>query len=514
MKILLISLNRETEPFTAAPLGMALVCASLEAGGHEIRALDLLFSEDPAVDIREAVEGFGPELVGLSLRNIESSTEFLMPSYRKTVSVIRGVTSAPIVVGGPGFSVMPEQALRYLGVEYGIKGEGELAASKLALALEKGLDPTDIPGVCSVKDGAFTLSPRKIVEELDALPEPSWASLPMEGYDMVGVQSKRGCSFNCAYCTYPSLEGRRMRPRFPEAVASEIGRLGAEYGVSSFYFVDNVFNNPVSHAFDVCASLKKLDTEKHWGCLASPLGLDGRLLDAMAEAGCESVEIGADSLSDRALKGLGKPFGSSEVRQAVDRCKEAGMAHMLFLILGGPGEDEDTLKETFDALDRLSPDKVFAVAGIRVYPSTPIHKLAVETGIVTPDDNLLSPRFYVSDRLGERLYGLAEGYFRDRPGWIYYRASAVLDKKPASGPIAAKWDEAADRCLATVIKEVPMLLRPVARKAVIRRAGALAEQRGLASVSTVEVVDAFMEETPGPFRPVMEKSLRKFGLIE
>ncbi len=513
MKILLISLNRETEPFTAAPLGMALVCGSLGADGHDVRALDLLFEPQPEKAVAEAVKEFAPELVGLSLRNIESSTEFLMPSYKKAVAAIREATSAPIVLGGPGFSVMPEQAIGYLGVDYGIKGEGELAARELARALEKGLDPVGIPGVCAYRAGKFSISAPSALTSLDGIAACSWAGLNPGSYDMVGVQSKRGCSFSCAYCTYPALEGRRMRLRSPESVAREIEGLAKGHGVSAFYFVDNVFNNPRSHALDICSALNSMKVEAHWGCLASPIGLDGELLDAMKGAGCESVEIGADSLSGRALVGLGKPFKADEAEAAVTECRAAGMAHMVFLILGGPGEDEDTLRETFDALDRINPDKVFAVAGVRVYPDTPIHRLAVEAGMVSPDDDLLRPRFYVSDRLGGRLYEMAEEYFGRRPGWIYYRADAILDKKPDAPAAVTEWDDAARGCLSSMIEEVPRLLRPIAKKAVVRKAGWLASVRGLSAVSPAEVVDAFLDETPTPFRGALEKSLRRLGFI-
>jgi len=513
MKILLVSLNRETEPFTAAPLGMALIRGSLERDGHEVKALDLLYSGEPEKSVDEAIRGFRPELVGLSLRNIESSTEFLMPGYRDTVARIRALTTSPIVVGGPGFSVMPEQTLRYLGADYGIKGEGEHAVSELVLALSKGRAPSDIPGVCSIDDGVFRMATPEAVSDLDALPPPSWTGLPVDGYDMVGVQSKRGCSFSCVYCTYPALEGRRMRLRDPASVARGIRSLVDEQGIRAFYFVDNVFNNPRKHALEVCREMSSLDIDVQWGCLASPIGLDEELLVAMKSAGCESVEIGADSLSDRVLKGLGKPFGAGTAEKAVSACKDAGLAHMLFLILGGPGEDERTLNETFSALDRLSPDKVFAVAGIRVYPGTPVHRMAVDQRLILPEDGLLEPRFYVSEKLGERLYGIAGEYFKGRPGWIYYRADGVLDKgQPVPTSAVSVWDTAAESCLEAMLNEIPRLLRPMAKKAVVKKAGRLAHARGLKAVTSSEVVDAFREQTPAPFRAAMENSLKKMGL--
>lgn len=515
MKVLLISMNRETEPFTAAPLGLASVAAALMKAGHEVRAVDLLFSADPVRDIEGALDGFEPGLVGLSLRNIESSTEFLLPSYKELVVSIKGLCSAPIVVGGPGFSIMPIQALEYLGLEVGIVGEGERAAVELCRTLEAGGDLSGVRGLCTLNGGRYSVTPPEPIAGLGANPFPSWELFPVSRYDMVGVQSKRGCSFGCVYCTYPNLEGRAMRLRPPGLVAEEMGMALERHGRKSFYFVDNVFNNPREHAEGICKAISARGLDIEWGCLASPLGLDGRLAGLMSGAGCVSVEIGADSLSDMMLKRLRKSFTADDVRMSVKACKDAGMMHMVFIILGGPGEDRDTLRETFDALDEISPDKVFAVAGIRVYPGTPLAAMAVDEGLISPDDGLLTPAFYVSDRLGEGLYELAGEYFERHPDWIYYQARGVLGgvkKKPPDGSVS--WDGGAVQCLENVLEAVPRLLRPIAEKAVKRKANALALSRGLATVRAGDVRDAFLSETPGPFQGRMKERLRKLGLLD
>ena len=512
MDVLLISLNREAEPFTAAPLGMALVAGSLVGAGHRVRSVDLLFSDDPRAEIIQSFDGFRPGLVGISIRNIESSTEFLLPSYRDAVSVIKSVSDAPIAAGGPGFSILPEQALSYLGLELGIAGEGERAILELVSALETGQDPSGVPGVCVLRAGVFAHTPSALLEGPDLVQGPSWDGLPMTGYDMVGVQSKRGCSFNCIYCTYPSLEGRRLRLREPSLVAAEM-EASSSAGASAFYFVDNVFNNPPSHARAVCDAIKARGIDLSWGALVSPNGLDGGLVDAMAGSGCGSVEIGADSLSDRMLKNLGKSFRAADVRSAVSTCKITGLMHMVFLILGGPGEDYDTLMETFDAVDSLSPDKVFAVSGVRVYPGTPLARIAEAEGVIGPDDPLLMPVFYTSDRLGDRLYTLSEEFFGAHPGWLYYPAKGVTGDKPKQ-QAGLSWGADAMDCFEKVMVCVPLLLRPIARKAVHRKAGSLALERGRASVTTAEVRDAFLSETPAPFKAGMRESLKGLGLID
>jgi len=515
MNILLISLNRETEPFTAAPLGMAKVAYSLSGAGHDVRCLDLLFSDDPVSALTDAVEEHEPGVVGISLRNIESSTEFLLPAYKNYVEHIRSITDAPMVIGGPGFSVMPGQVMRFLDLGLGIAGEGEISFPMLVDTIEKGGDPRGVHNVWTYEDGRLTMpSGRRICTPEEFAP-PDWSCLPVTRYDMVGVQSKRGCSFNCVYCTYPSIEGRRMRLADPDAVAGELKSVVREYGVDAFYFVDNVFNNPKAHAEAICGSLIENKVDAEWGALVTPVGFDIGLARLMKSAGCVSVEIGADSLSERSLAALGKPFGPGDVTNAVAACKEAGLMHMLFLILGGPGEDEDTLKETFGLLDGMKPDKVFAVSGVRIYPDTPIVERARAEGAVAPESDLLMPEFYITPLLGDRLYELADEFFARHPDWIHYRANGVLDtpRKSAETFTETAWSHEATDAMEKLLSAVPRLMRPIARRAVKRKAASLASS-GTRKVEVADVRDAFLSETPGPFRGRMEDSLRDMGLID
>jgi radical SAM superfamily enzyme YgiQ (UPF0313 family) len=517
VKVLLVSVNRETEPFTAAPLGLALVAQALRTAGHDVHALDLLFAEDPKTELRRAISALSPDFIGVSVRNIESSSRFLMPDYKEVIGQIKRQTEAPVVLGGPGYSIMPKAALQYLGADYGIAGEGELAVPMLADALSGKTPLQNVPGLCRFEGGFCIQNPPSPLS-LDPLGLPAWDLFPAKGYDMIGVQSKRGCSFSCVYCTYPGLEGREMRLRPPKEVAFEMSS-AIESGLTApFYFVDNIFNNPPGHASSVCDEIIERGIKASWGCLASPVGLDGSLLDKMKRAGCESVEVGAESLSGRMLKKLGKQFGKDEALSAVRAAKEAGLMSLMFLLLGGPGEDADSLKETFDALEEIQPDKVFAVAGVRIYPGTPLARLAVNEKLISPEDPLMEPKFYVSEKLGDGLYSIAEEYFKTHQDWVCYPARNVLqglrpDSSQGSGLHLqeARWDDFALEVFEKVLLEVPALLRPIARKAIRKKAQG-AVKSGLVKASDVK--DAFLSETPRPFQGPMREALRKLGLAD
>src|SRR5204863_2258537 len=99
--------------------------------GHEVRVLDLCFSEDPAADVRAALAAQRPEAIGISLRNVDNcaypDTVSYLPHYRAVVEACRAASAAPIVLGGSAFTTMPAHYLAALEVPYGVVGEGDVA---------------------------------------------------------------------------------------------------------------------------------------------------------------------------------------------------------------------------------------------------------------------------------------------------------------------------------------------------------------------------------------------------
>jgi len=150
MRILLISPNTEMLPDPVFPLGLAFLSGALEGSSHEHQVLDLCFVDDYGEALERAVTDFGPEVIGLSLRNVDNvaypNTHSYLPFYRKVVSHLRKLTSAPIVLGGSGFSLMPRQILNDLEADYGIVGEGEIPFVGFLDQLERGQSPAQLPG--------------------------------------------------------------------------------------------------------------------------------------------------------------------------------------------------------------------------------------------------------------------------------------------------------------------------------------------------------------------------------
>ncbi len=322
---------------------------------------------------------------------------FLLDQVAGVVSACRAASSAPLVLGGAGYSIFPAAALAYLGADFGICGEGEDAFPDLLARLARGRDPSDLPGVRA--PGRTGRRTRASVRHLDALPAPEadlWPGEdPADPEAWIPIQSRRGCPLDCSYCSTASIEGRVIRARTPRRVAEEMTRL-AQCGVRRFYFVDNTFNLPPAYALDLCRCIAEQRLDVVWRCILYPHQVPAELVRAMGEAGCAEVSLGFESGSPRMLRAMNKRFRPAEVREISDRFADHGIRRMGFLLLGGPGETQESIEESLAFAASLGLDGLKVTAGIRIYPRTALARTAVREGMVSAEDDLLFPRFYLT----------------------------------------------------------------------------------------------------------------------
>lgn len=423
MRALLISANTEPINMPIIPLGLGCVAEAARHAGHEAELVDLMGVSDARSVIKDSIEGFGPDVIGISVRNIDDQNienpRFLLNQVRDVIADCRRFSDARIVLGGAGYSIFPESALAYLAADMGIQGEGEMAFPSLLARMEKGADIRGTPGL--YVPGRVVQGKRRFARKLDSLPLPDahlWS--PSAARDpglWMPVQSRRGCPMNCSYCSTGTIEGRIIRKRAPELVVASIAG-HAEAGFERFYFTDNTFNIPLSYAKDICRALIARELGISWRCIFYPGKTDKALVEEMARAGCREVALGFESGSGRILRGMNKRFDPEEVRRTSDMLAHHGIRRMGFLLLGGPGETKESVEESLAFADSLQLEAVKVAIGIRIYPETALAKTALREGVITPDDNLLFPRFYVVKELEDWLRETVKNCMAERPHWM------------------------------------------------------------------------------------------------
>jgi lipid biosynthesis B12-binding/radical SAM protein len=417
-RVFLFSANTTTEPYPVYPLGMAVLAGALSARGHEVRQFDFLAAGEDEERLHRELREFAPDLVGMSLRNIDNVDSFCgedawyLARARELVSRIRTATAAPLVVGGPAFSIMPEAILDYVGADHGIVGEGERAICRLVEDLAAG---KEIPRLIRQEEKGLSGAEMAV-----PLYQPEWADFYLRESGILNLQTKRGCPYKCSYCTYPQLEGEKFRPRLVEDVVDDLERIRRDHEQASVFFTDSIFNDPQGHYLELAEEILRREVNIRWCAFFRPQGLGRKELALLKRAGLYALELGTDAASDATLAAMHKGLTFTEVRAVSDAClaEELPCAH--FIIFGGPGETPATVEEGLDNIAGLGPAVVFAFSGIRILPGAPLEEQAIREGIIPADQSLLMPAYYYSPDIDpEAMNAAIEESFKKRRDRIF-----------------------------------------------------------------------------------------------
>jgi radical SAM superfamily enzyme YgiQ (UPF0313 family) len=443
VKVLLVATNRMITPFPVYPIGVDYVATALR-DRHEVRVLDLA-CEGAEAALIDACRDFGPDVVGLSIRNVDSAEtsnpEGFIPELERVVALLRQNSDARLVLGGPGFSIFPQALMRRLRADYGVAGEGERLGEFLdGLAADK---VTPIPGL--LVGDAWQARPLPWTghrQRMVSSPETVAHYLRWGG--MLNVQTKRGCPYLCTYCTYPGIEGRKLRLFDPDSVAAEwqaLVRAGAKF----LFVTDSVFNSHVAHNLAVAEALEKNGITTPWGAFFAPLKPPADYYRRLRAAGLSHAEFGTESLSPSMLKQYRKPFTVEHALAAHAAARAAGVHVAHYIMLGGPGETEATVRETLDQCDKIDDAALFFFCGVRIYPGTTVHAQAIREGQVGANDDLLVPRFYNSPAVGVDTIGKMVGErARGRRHWVIGSGDAematLIKRMYQRGRVGPLWD--------------------------------------------------------------------------
>jgi len=418
MKVLLISANSLSKPYPVYPLGLDYVAGAL-ADAHEVEIADIQTQGNGRLAGR--IRRFEPDIIGISLRNVDTTDstdpqEFI-GFYRQLAAEVRLHSKAPIVLGGSALTIFPDEIMKALDADYGVIGEGERIC-ELIDAIEGNGDIAALPGVVTRDKPKPPPGPwqKRIFRKFDRSAE--YLSYYLAAGGMLNLQTKRGCHYNCIYCTYPRIEGPELRLMDPQAVATTALQLQAA-GAKYLYITDAVFNSDSAHTVAVAQAFKKCGLRLPWGAFFAPLKPPPDYYRILADAGLTHVEFGTESLSDRMLAAYRKPFDVKHVMAAHRAAVEAGLHVAHYFMLGGPGEDLETLAETLANVEQLDKALFIFFCGVRIYPNTPLLETAVKEGRVSEADSLLMPRYYHSPQTGpEALIRRLETTARGRVNWL------------------------------------------------------------------------------------------------
>jgi tryptophan 2-C-methyltransferase len=385
------------------PYALDILCSHLELAGFDVEVLDLTFRETDW-RLAEYFAVHDPLLVGVTLRNAGSvqpqEQRVFLPDHLAVIDAIRAETSAPIVLGGAGFSSMPYAAMEYFEVPYGVKGPGEVILCDLADALASGRPPETIQGLLlydgrTVRPAGSAGHPvagstlgRHIVARYQRRSGVPYRVDNREYYDKGGLGNlltKNGCPFACNHCVEPDAKGSAVSRRTADAVVDELESLVSQ-GIYDVHTTDSEFNIRPTHGKEI---LREIITRQRrsdgplrrlrlW-IYAHPVPFDEELVDLLAEAGCHGVSLSAEHMCRENLAVWDAPRGRvglaytiDDVRRVTKLLSDRGIIITTELLLGLPGETIDTLKRAIDESLELPTTVVGYTLGLQVFPHAPL----------------------------------------------------------------------------------------------------------------------------------------------
>lgn len=403
----MVNTNRVRLPQPVVPLGMCRVADALVAEGHVVELLDLCFRLSPRHALRDMVLRFSPDVVGMSVRNLDNSDAIFPREYLSDlvglVNEVKRISGATVVLGGPAVSIAPSQLVERTGADHAVVGEGEWGFPQLLRQFGE-------PCVCGTNGAGSRVQgagQKDCMWAGDSLPIERLGRRRLKQYAASGasapIQSKIGCAHDCVYCTYPSIDGPSYRTKPSIRVIDEIRAISSLEIFRSAEFVDSVFNEPLDYAVSLCDEIAwSGNTLPLHTTTVNPSQTPASLFRKMQRAGFVAFACSLESASDEVLHRLDKGFTARDVHETVRAARLTEMARMWVFLMGGPGETERTARTTLDFIARYAGDRdmVLLTSGVRIYPGTQLERIAMEEGVIGPDTDLLSPHFYFSPELG------------------------------------------------------------------------------------------------------------------
>ncbi|MBF0568644.1 MAG: radical SAM protein [Nitrospirae bacterium] len=373
-------------------------------------AIDLNVCHRPFDELRNTLVAFRPEIIGISIRNIDSTNKrhvvFYYNYIKDTLDVIKQVSEAVIVAGGSGFSMFAEEIMKdERRIDFGVFLEGEIT---FPLLIENISDPEKVASVYYRKNGKVLFTGTAASADVGVLKVPPRAEMNIGQYrkisGAIGVETKRGCALNCIYCVYGFLNGKTMRLRPPSVVVDEIEDLALNSGVMDFTFVDSMFNVPKRHAGQICEELIRRNIKGlSWSAWFCEKSMDKEFINLIKRAGCRTTILSPDGFSDTVLEGLGKNITKGDIIRTYELLRAAGGIEVSYnFFKNPPGQDVRTFIElmafSLKAKSQMGNRVHFEFNSMRIEPHTALYKTALAEGVVAEGDDLLYPKYYTNPR--------------------------------------------------------------------------------------------------------------------
>jgi anaerobic magnesium-protoporphyrin IX monomethyl ester cyclase len=391
MRVLLVAMPDTVsalDPVMRVPnLGLCSIAGNLE--GCEVKVVDLVFHNQHIIRLlQQLMEEFKPEIVGLS------AMSFQFASACNVARICRSMNpDVAIVLGGYHASLMYQEIT--LGAEaklfdFIIRGEGEATFPNLVQEMISGRrEFRQILGLSFRKDGKFHHNPPASLISLETLKLPNRDCRVLDlarflGHRFDCVETSRGCTMRCRFCSITKIYGRSIRKFALNRVIAELHELNRK-GIEGVFFVDDNITLDIPRLKQLCSLI--IDENLNimsYAIQASVPGIasDPELAEMLGRAGFRWVFLGVESGISRNLESMGKVGILRNTKRAVSLLQEQEICVFGGFILGHPDDTWQDIQSTFRFALDLGVDHPI-MQFLTPYPKTETREQLLSRGLIT-----------------------------------------------------------------------------------------------------------------------------------
>ena len=361
---------------------LVLIGTMLDNLGHNVKIIHMLADKVGTAKLKNIVSAFKPDIVGITMNTFQTK------SAKEVSRIIKEANeNTLVVVGGPHPSALKLKTFEdFPYIDVVVVGEGE----HTFLEIVEGKDLGGVKGIC-YNNKMNELRPPAI--NLDYIPLPDLDLVDFNknrfiGAEPVGarptmyIMASRGCPFHCTFCN-KSVWGNTARFRKPELVIEEIKWLREKYGVKEIFFQDDTFNLNREWAEQIFNLIIENNLSKDiiykTPFRANEKLLDRELLQLAKEAGFWLIFYGVESGNQEMLDGMRKGLTIGEIKRAFELAHSTGLKTIGSFIIGLPGENKETIEDTYNLWKELRPYAMGYSYAIP-FPDTEFEKTAIKKG--------------------------------------------------------------------------------------------------------------------------------------
>ena len=424
------------------PLGLASIAAYLEERGTGADIIDCYARPNSDRAIRDYLLAEKPAFIGLSC-----TTSSYLDGIRIAQLARQAVPGIKTVFGGPHVSALKEQLFaNYPDMDFSVIGEGEETMAELIS--RGGDDPSSVKGIIYRQGGeACFTGYREKGLELDDLPFPAYEKLtgfpdsymlPIFNYPQTpntSCISSRGCPYSCSYCDR-SVFRRSFRYNSAKYLYEHLRYLKERFGIRHINFYDDQFTFNRQRVEDLTGMMIDRPLGMTFNCAVRAEHIDKELLTRMRSAGCWMMSLGIETGDEELLAQHRQNADLDHLAQKIRMIKEAGIRTKGLLMMGLPGETEQSIRRSMKYVFSLPIDD-FNLAKFTPFPGSPIYENIRELGEFEEDwekmdcmNFLFVTKGMTRERLEELFHEFYQNHFkRPKVLWGYV---TMLWKSPDS----------------------------------------------------------------------------------